>query len=94
LGGALAAIPTWKELGISAVSANWRSVVGPKGMSDEQIRYWDEVFAKMVQLPEWKQDLDAKLVENTYLNSSDTRKLMAKQYTELTAVLSDLGLAK
>lgn len=94
LGGALAAIPTWKELGIPAVAANWRSVVGPKGMNDEQIRYWDDVFAKMVQLPEWKQDLDAKLVENTYLNSSDTRKLMAKQYTELTAVLSDLGLAK
>ena len=43
-------------------------------MNDEQIRYWDEVIAKMVQLPEWKQDLDAKLVENTYLNSRDTRK--------------------
>jgi putative tricarboxylic transport membrane protein len=94
LGGALAAIPTWKELGIPAVAANWRSVVGPKGMNDEQIRYWDEVFAKMVLLPEWKQDLDAKLVENTYLNSRDTRKLMAAQYAELTAVLSDLGLAK
>jgi tripartite-type tricarboxylate transporter receptor subunit TctC len=63
-------------------------------VNDEQIRYWDDVFAKMVQLPEWKQDLDAKLVENTYLNSRDTRKLMAEEYTNLTAVLSDLGLAK
>ena len=94
LGGALAAVPTWKELGISAIAANWRSVVGPRGMSEEQIRYWDNVFAKMVQLPDWKQALAAKLEEDTYLNSRDTRKLMDAQHAELTTVLSDLGLAK
>jgi len=94
LGGELSSVPTWKELGIPAVAANWRSVVGPRGMSEPQVLYWDDVFGKLARLPEWKQDLEAKLVENTYLNSRDTRKLMDAQHAELTAVLAELGLAK
>ncbi len=49
LGGEIASVPTWKELGVNAVSANWRSVVGPKGLSAAQVRYWDQTlgaFAK------------------------------------------------
>jgi putative tricarboxylic transport membrane protein len=94
LSGALAAVPTWKEAGIPVVVANWRSVAGPKGLSDEQIAYWDGVFARLAQLPDWKQELAAKLEEDTYSNSRDTRKLMDAQYTELSAILTDLGLAK
>lgn len=94
LSGELASVPTWKELGINAVASNWRSVVGPPGMSEEQIRYWDIVFAKMVALPEWKQDMESRLVEYTYYNARDTRKLMDAEYAALAATLSDLGLAK
>ena len=94
LGGEFAGVPTWKELGFAVVAANWRSVVGPKGLSDEQLRFWDEVLGKLAQLPEWKQELQAKLEEDSYLNSRDTRRYMSTQYGELTALLTDLGLAK
>ncbi len=94
LGGDFAGVPTWKELGFAVVAANWRSVVGPKGLSDEQQRFWDEVLGKLAQLPEWKQELQAKLEEDSYLNSRDTRRYMSAQYGELAALLTDLGLAK
>jgi putative tricarboxylic transport membrane protein len=94
LSGALANVPTWIEQGVKVVSANWRSVVGPKGMSDAQVQYWDTVFAKLVQQDDWKKDVEAKQFENTYLNSADTRRLMDAQHAELTAVLRALGLAK
>ena len=94
LPGLLASVPTWKELGIASVSSNWRSVVGPRGMSEDQIAYWDDVFSKLVQLPEWKQDMEKKLVENTYLNARDTKKLMDTEYAELSKLLGDLGLAR
>jgi putative tricarboxylic transport membrane protein len=90
--GALSVVPTWKEVGVNAVSSNWRSAVGPKGMTEDQIRFWDDVFARMVQLPEWKRDLEAKVIENTYLNARDTRKLMETEYAELASILGDLGL--
>jgi putative tricarboxylic transport membrane protein len=94
LGGALSAVPTWRELGIASISSNWRGLVGPKGMTEDQIRYWDEVFGRLVQLPEWKQDMEKRLVENTYFNSRDTRKLLDDEFAGLTAVLTELGLAK
>lgn len=93
LGGALSAVPTWKELGIAAVTTNWRGVVGPKGMTEDQVRYWDEVFARLVQLPEWKQELDARLIENTYLNARDTKRLMDAENAEFSSFLNELGLA-
>lgn len=94
LSGELAPVPTWRELGINAVASNWRSVIGPRGLSEEQVRYWDDVFGKLAALPEWQQDLEARLVEHTYLNSRDTRTLMEREYGALAATLADLGLAK
>ena len=92
--GALAATPTWLEQGIKVVSANWRSVVGPQGMTAAQVQYWDGVFAKLVQEDKWKKDVAASHFENTYLSSADTRRLMETQFVELTAALRALGLAK
>ena len=94
LSGELASVPTWKEMGINAVATNWRSIIGPRGLSEEQVRYWDDVFGKLAALPEWRQDLEARLVEHTYLNSRDTRILMEREYGALAATLADLGLAK
>jgi putative tricarboxylic transport membrane protein len=94
LAGALAGIPTCKELGLPVIAANWRSIVGPGGLSAQQVRYWDDVFARVSRLPEWKRGLEAKLEEDTYLNAADTKKYMEAQYQELGNLLSDLGLAK
>ena len=90
----LSDIPTWKELGYPVISANWRSVVGPKGLPEDQVRYWDEVFAKLSKLPEWKQSLDSEHMMNTYSNSRGTRELMDAQHQAMSATLADLGLVK
>jgi putative tricarboxylic transport membrane protein len=90
----LSDIPTWKELGYPVISANWRSVVGPKGLPEEQVRYWDEVFAKLSKLPEWKQSLDSEHMMNTYSNSRGTRELLDAQHKAMSATLADLGLVK
>lgn len=94
LGGPLASIPTWKELGYPVLSANWRSVVGPKGLAEGEVRYWDGVFEKLSQLPEWKQSLDSEHMLNTYSNSRSTRALMDTQHKAMSATLADLGLVK
>ncbi len=92
--GELASVPTWREAGINAVASSWHSVVGPRGLSEDQVRYWDDVFGKLVALPEWRQEMEASLIEPTYFNSRDTRKLMEMEYAALAATLTDLGLAK
>ncbi len=94
LGGEAAVIPTWKELGIDAVSSNWRSVVGPKGLPPAQVAYWDQTFAAMVKMPEWQETLKKFRWEDEYLNSADTLKFFQDEYKHLEALLTELGDAK
>ena len=94
LGGAFANVPTWKEQGVDSVYANWRGVVGPKGLNAPQIAYWDGVFARLAQMPEWRDELVRLLQDPVYLNSRDTQRYLEAQHQELRAVLLDLGLAK
>ena len=90
--GPLANVPTWKELGYPVVSANWRTIVGPKGMPEEQVQYWDNAFATLVRTPEWKQSIASEHMENTYSDSRATHELMDAQYKAMAASLSELGL--
>ena len=47
-----AGVPTWRELGVNAVTSNWRAVVGPKTMPAAHAQYWDQTLGAMVKSPE------------------------------------------
>jgi putative tricarboxylic transport membrane protein len=94
LPGRLAQVPTWTELGVPAVGGNTRIVVGPEGMSEAQVRYWDGAFAKLTQQDEWKKEADKRVLENTYMTAAQTRTGLDNLYKELSVLLRDLGLAK
>lgn len=90
----LAAIPTWKELGVDAVSANWRSVVGPKGLSASQIAYWDQLFSAIIKSAEWQNDVRKFQWDDDYRNSAGALKFMQEEYRNLEALLTELGDVK
>jgi len=94
LGGDLAKIPTWKELGVNSAFELWRGLAGPKGMSRAQIQFWDGALGTLVKTDEWKKELADNEVENIYKNSADTGKQWKAEYDEVKAVLIELGLAK
>jgi putative tricarboxylic transport membrane protein len=94
LTGAFASVPTWRELGIDSTYSSWRGVVGPRGLSAEQIAYWDGVFAKLAALDEWKQELEKRLWVPTYLDSERSKAFLEQQRKEHHAILTELGLAK
>lgn len=94
LTGALANVPTWRELGVDSTYSSWRGVVGPKGLSAEQIQYWDGVFSRLTALDEWKQELAKRLWIPSYLNSGQSKTFLEQQRKAHHAILSDLGMAK
>ena len=94
VGGEVASVPTWKELGISAVSANWRAVVGPKAMTPAQMAYWDQALGAMVKTPEWADAARKHQWEVDYLNAAGTLKFFQDEYKHLDALLTELGDAK
>ena len=94
LGGDLAKVPTWKELGVNSAFELWRGLAGPKGMNRAQIQFWDATLGALVITDEWKKELADNRVENIYKNSADTGRQWKAQYDEVRGVLIDLGLAK
>jgi putative tricarboxylic transport membrane protein len=94
LEGKLADLPTWREQGVDAVVGNWRAVIGPKGLTQPQIAYWEDLFLRLSRTEEWKREAEIYQLENMYMNSRDSAKYFEAQRAELQAMLTELGLAK
>jgi putative tricarboxylic transport membrane protein len=94
LGGELAKVPTWKELGVNSAFELWRGLAGPKGMTRAQIQFWDGALGALVKTDDWKKELAENQVEDIYKNSADTGKQWKEEYDEVKGILTELGLAK
>ncbi|HTE14197.1 MAG TPA: tripartite tricarboxylate transporter substrate binding protein [Burkholderiales bacterium] len=94
LSGPFAVIPTWKEQGIAGTFNTWRGLWAPKGLSVEQIVFWDDVLEKVSRDAQWKESLDANHWESDYRNSRDAMRYLDGVHVELRDVLKELGLAK
>jgi putative tricarboxylic transport membrane protein len=92
--GDLAAVPTWKELGINSVNEVWRGLVAPKGLTPAQVAFWDDVLSKAARSDEWKRELDRNQIENVYRNSAESLKFWKEEYEETKAILTEIGMAK
>ena len=94
LEGPLANVPTWKELGYDIVVANWRPVLGPRGLTAEQIAFWEERLLRFTQTDDWKHELESTGAVAHYMNSRELAKFLAAQHAEFKAVLTEIGLAR
>ena len=86
--------PTWTEQGLPVVLDTWRGVVGPRGMSREQVAFWNGVFAKAVTTETWKEAVRSNSWDANYLDSEETKKLFDSDYKDYRSILGDLGLLK
>jgi putative tricarboxylic transport membrane protein len=93
LGGPMASVPTWQELGYQS-SGSWKGLVAPKGITPAQVAYWEEVMRKAAQSEEMRQYADQNQWLIEYKNSVQTRKWMDEESAALKVILNDLGLAK
>ena len=92
--GTLADVPTWKEQGVDVEFSTWRVLVGPKGMTSEEIAWWDDVLGKAVLSPEWAKAAATNMWSIDYKNSKDLKTFLVSEQTQLSPLLKDLGLAK
>ncbi len=92
--GVLANVPTLRELGANAVIVNWRGVIGPKDLSKEQIRYWEELLGAASKTDAWKSYSEETSSIPTFMDSASSLRFMQTQHSELRVVMQELGLAK
>src|SRR5262249_26237265 len=70
LTGALADVPVWKERGGDVEFATWRVLVGPKGMTADELAWWDDALGKVMASPEWAAAAARNLWTVDYKNST------------------------
>jgi len=92
--GSLANIPTWKEQGVNLVYGGWRAIMGPKGITAPQLAYWEGALQKATSAKEWKTELERNYWSDDFVTGAQFRKDLDKDYADMKAVLTDLGLAR
>lgn len=94
LTGADSDLPTWNEQGIDGAFGHWRGLFGPKGMSAEQVKVWDEMIGKVVKSDAWKEGIAKHGWDDAYLPSAEYKAFLEKESKSFTATFNELGIVK
>jgi putative tricarboxylic transport membrane protein len=94
LTGDFASVPTLRELGMDVVQTGWTIVMGPKGLTPGQVRYWEDMIAKAAQTAEWKAYLAENYWTYTFQRSGETARYLGTEYETARRALVDLGMAE
>jgi putative tricarboxylic transport membrane protein len=87
-------VPTWRELNIDVVASGWRGVMGARGITPAQVAFWEGVLRKVMETPEWKQDLIDNYWVSNAMDAREARKRWDAEYFESKAMLTELGIAR
>jgi putative tricarboxylic transport membrane protein len=87
-------VPTWREQGANVVVFNWRAMFGPKGMTVAHVAYWENIFQRLTETPEWKEEMTLRGSITQFTNAAAMKKRMDDEYPDVKALLVDLDLAK
>ncbi|RAR41481.1 tripartite tricarboxylate transporter substrate binding protein [Paenibacillus sp. MDMC362] len=94
LGGDFADVPTLKELGLDAEFTIWRGVFGPKGLTEEQLAYWDKTLKDLSENEAWQKELVANDWASEYRNAADFKAFLEEQEQDVQELLTALGMQK
>jgi putative tricarboxylic transport membrane protein len=94
LGGDFADVPTLKELGLDAEFTIWRGVFGPKGLTEEQLAFWDKTLKALSENEVWQKELVANDWASEYRNAADFKAFLEEQEQDVQELLTALGMQK
>lgn len=83
--------PTLREQGVDVVLENWRSLVGPPGMSSEDRTTLDRAVAAMVSSAAWQATLRRYAWNDRYLAGSEFAQFVADEEARVVTILDKLG---
>jgi len=85
--------PTLREAGVDLVFGNWRGVVAPPGISDDDRHRLTGLVDALHRSPEWRQMLERTGVTDAYLAGPDFAVLLQQDSDRVGDILHRLGLA-
>lgn len=86
--------PTMAEAGYPAVDlVNWRGLVAPAGISEEERQALLDIATEMVQTEEWQGAVERNFWEDSFTTGEAFLTFIGDEEERIAAILEDLGLA-
>ncbi|GHG91681.1 Bug family tripartite tricarboxylate transporter substrate binding protein [Streptomyces lanatus] len=90
---ALKDAPTLKDSGIDLVFTNWRGIVAPPGITDEQKKTWIDSLTTMHDSKEWQAQLKKNGWVDAFATGDEFGTFLTEQDKAVADLLAELGLA-
>ncbi len=91
LNGWYAQTPAWLELGVPCTLGAWRGVHGARGLSREQIAYWDAALTTATRTASWSRELEHHYWTPMLVTGAALRDHLAQEQKQMGAMLLELG---
>ncbi len=87
-------VPTYQEQGLDYTFDIWRGVMAPKDISEDALRYYEDLFARMMETDSWAEATERLGWLDAYQGSEEFGEFLDEQLEQFRAVLGDLGLLR
>lgn len=85
--------PTLVESGIDLVFTNWRGLLAPPDLTDEQVTRLQDAVTEAVESPEWQERLELNGWTDAFITGDEFETFLTEQDETVSQLLTDLGLA-
>jgi putative tricarboxylic transport membrane protein len=85
-------VPTLKEQGVDLDFTNWRGLVAPPGISDDDRKNLVDLVTKMHDTEAWKKAEEANGWTDAFMTGDDFGDFIQSENDRVESVLSELGL--
>jgi putative tricarboxylic transport membrane protein len=85
--------PTLKDSGIDLVFTNWRGIVAPPGITDDQKKTWVDALTRMHDSEQWKAELTKRGWTDAFVTGDAFTTYLEEQDKSVAGLLTELGLA-
>ncbi|MEV7087761.1 tripartite tricarboxylate transporter substrate binding protein [Streptomyces sp. NPDC093085] len=89
---ALPGVPTLRSAGIDLVFDNWRGIVAPPGIGDEERRRWIDALTALHDTPEWKAELARHGWTDTFATGDAFAAFLAREDRAIGRLVAQFGL--
>ena len=89
---ALPEVPTMREAGMDVELQNWRGVVAPRGISEEQEQALEDVLLDMTETDTWQSALAERGWGDATLAGEEFEEFVRAEQDRVSQVLAEIGL--
>jgi len=90
---AFPSVPTIKEAGFDVpVKPQVRGVAAPPGIPRENVKFWENFFARLTRSAAWRKYIEDNQFEDGYQNAADVTKFYDEFTDRMREILKDAGV--